>query len=336
MIKRRIIPLIAFLLLIVASPDARADAVKLGTIAPKGSPWHELMQDLSEAWKEASQGQYSLRIYPGGVAGDEADMVRKMRIGQLHAAALSGVGLHRIAPEIQALQLPMMYRGNDELDYVRARVGGSIEKIIEERGFKVLAWGDIGWVMFFTRKPVVHPDDMKPLKLFTSAGDTVVAEAYMDAGYQVVPLASTDIHTALQAGLIDVVQTTPVVALSFQWFGLAPHLTGVRWAPLVGAIVISNKVWDDIPSEFQTRLLALSRAAGARLQSSVRSLEAEAISVMQRHGLSFHPVPQELLPVWEERARLGYPALVGNHIPPELFREVEHHRNVYRQMNAVN
>ena len=93
MIKRRIIPLIAFLLLIVASPDARADVVKLGTIAPKGSPWHELMQDLSEAWKEASQGQYSLRIYPGGVAGDEADMVRKMRIGQLHAAALSGVGM---------------------------------------------------------------------------------------------------------------------------------------------------------------------------------------------------------------------------------------------------
>jgi TRAP-type C4-dicarboxylate transport system substrate-binding protein len=114
--------LLIFVWLVLAPGWALADAVKIGTLAPKGSPWHDIVQDLSEAWKEASQGQYYFRIYPGGVAGDEPDMVRKMRIGQLHAAALSGIGLTRIAPEVQALQMPMMYRNNDELDYVRAKV----------------------------------------------------------------------------------------------------------------------------------------------------------------------------------------------------------------------
>jgi TRAP-type C4-dicarboxylate transport system substrate-binding protein len=326
--------LLIFVWLVLAPGWAVADAVKIGTLAPKGSPWHDIVQDLSEAWKEASQGQYYFRIYPGGVAGDEPDMVRKMRIGQLHAAALSGIGLSRIAPEVQALQMPMMYRSNDELDYVRAKVAARLEQAFLARGFKVLAWGDVGWVMFFTRTPVVHPDEMKALKLFTAAGDTVVAEAYKDAGYQVVPLASTDIHTALQAGLIDAFQTTPIAALSFQWFGLAPHLTGLRWAPLIGAIVVSAKFWDGVPPALQARFLELSRAAGGRLQASLRTLESQALEVMREHGLSIHTVPPEDLLVWEARARLSYPKIVGKVVPGDLVREVELYRDEYRRAQS--
>jgi TRAP-type C4-dicarboxylate transport system substrate-binding protein len=318
----------------LAPGSAMAEAVKIGTLAPKGSPWHEVLQDLSEEWKEASEGRYQFRIYPGGVAGDEPDMVRKMRIGQLHAAALSGIGLHRITPEIQALQIPMMYRNNGELDYVREKVAPRLEVAFSERGFKVLAWGDVGWVRFFSRRPVVHPDEMKPLKLFTSAGDTVVAEAYKDAGYQVVPLASTDIHTALQAGLIDAVQTTAVAALSFQWFALAPHMTSVRWAPLVGAIVVSDAFWRDVPADLQARFLELTRAAGQRLQDSIRALEHEAVEVMREHGLAVHDVPSDLLPVWEARAQLGYPRLVGPVVSRALVEEATFHRDAYRRANG--
>ena len=101
---------------------------------------------MGETWHEASGGRLDLRIYPGGVAGDEPDMVRKMRVGQLHAAALSGGGLSKIAPEIQALQMPMMFRTDEELDYARERIAPTLEAALEAKGFKVLSWTHAGWV----------------------------------------------------------------------------------------------------------------------------------------------------------------------------------------------
>ncbi len=199
--KRSLIPILAVLTLLATQLPASARAVKLGTLAPEGSPWHEILRDLAEGWKAASGGKVTLRIYPGGVAGDEPDMVRKMRIGQLHAAALTGSGLSRIAPEIQALQMPMMFASDAELDYVRKRIGPKIEAILEAKGFKLLTWGDAGWVYFFAQEPVIYPEDLKSMKIFTWAGETSVTDAYTACGYHPVPLAATEIHSALQSGL---------------------------------------------------------------------------------------------------------------------------------------
>ncbi len=149
--------------LICTSVPGYAQTIKLGTLAPEGSPWHQIIRDIAESWKEISGGQVEVRIYAGGVAGDESDMVRKMRVGQLHAAALTGEGLARIAQEVQALQMPMMFRSDEELDYVRGKIGPRLEEIFEERGYILLAWGDAGWVHFFAQQPVVHPDDLKPM-----------------------------------------------------------------------------------------------------------------------------------------------------------------------------
>ena len=157
--KRTALALIMALLLHGTSVAASAQTIKLGTLAPEGSIWHEIIRDMAEAWKTAPGADIGVRIYPGGVIGDEADMIRKMRIGQLHAAALTGAGLAMIAPEIQALQMPMMFRSDAELDYVRQRLGPRLEAILEARGFKLLTWGDAGWVHFFAQRPVVHPDD---------------------------------------------------------------------------------------------------------------------------------------------------------------------------------
>ena len=209
-----LVPFLALSVLLATNLPAAAATIKLGTLAPEGSPWHEIMLDMVEAWKQASGGTVKVRLYPGGVAGDEPDMVRKMRVGQLHAAALTGAGLSEIAPEIRALQMPMMFASDDELEYVRNAMGEQLEAILESKGFKVLTWGDAGWVHFFTQDPVVDPEDLKPMKIFTWAGDTAVLDAYKAAGYHPVPLAATEIHSALQAGLINAMATDESGALA--------------------------------------------------------------------------------------------------------------------------
>ena len=156
---------------------ASALTIKLGTLAPEGSPWYNIIRDMADAIKEETGGKIRFRIYPGGVAGDDPDMVRKLRIGQLHAAVLSGTGLYDIAPETQALMMPMMLASYEEFDYVMTRIAPKLEAILESKGFKVLNWGDAGWLHFFTQTPVVRPDDLRPLRLFAWTGYTAYVEA---------------------------------------------------------------------------------------------------------------------------------------------------------------
>jgi len=316
--------------LLLIAVSASPQTIKLGTLAPTGSPWHTILRDMSEDWRKVSGGKIQFRIYSGGVAGDEPDMVRKLRIGQLHAAVLTGVGLSEITPEIQALQMPLMLHSYAELDYVMDRLAPELELLLEAKGFKVLNWGDAGWVRFFAQKPVVTPEDLKPLKLFAWATDSAYVEAWKDAGYNPVSLAANEIHTGLQSGLINVFVAPPIAALSFQWFGLAKHMTDLKWAPLIGATVISTRKWREIPENVKPLLLKSAHDAGARLRSEIRKLGKSSIKVMKKHGLVVHHVPPEVVARWEKSARAGYPNLVGKVVPVKMFNEVERLRNEYR------
>jgi TRAP-type C4-dicarboxylate transport system substrate-binding protein len=307
-----------------------AETIKLATLAPAGSPWHDALLDMGEAWKELSGGRVTLKIYAGGVAGDESDMVRKMRIGQLQAATLSAGGLPDIAPEFRALQLPMMFRSYEELDYVRDRVAPRLERILEERGFKVLIWGDAGWLYFFSNQPVVRPEDLMPQRLFAWFGNTAFVEAWKDAGFKPISLAATDIHTGLQSGLVEAVAVPALIALSHQWFAQANHMADLKWVPLIGAIVVTNKSWQQLPEDLRPKLLDAAAEAGLRMRREVRAFSDEAVTVMQEYGLQVHHVPPEMVLEWEERARVAYAGLIGNVVPADIFAEVEGLRDEYR------
>src|SRR3990170_3921820 len=118
----------------------------MATLAPEGSSWYRVLQEMGEEWKKVSGGAVSLRIYPGGVAGDEDAMIRKMRVGQIQAAAITGIGLAYLERSFYALHIPMMYASDEEFDYVRDRYAPVLERKLEEKGFIVLNWGDAGWV----------------------------------------------------------------------------------------------------------------------------------------------------------------------------------------------
>ena len=331
---RLTIVLAALAAALLSAPNAPAQVLKLATLAPEGSPWHDVIVDIGESWKTASDGRVTLHVYAGGVAGDEPDMIRKMRIGQLQAAALSGAGLAQITPEIQALQMPMMLASYEELDYVRDRLAPKLETITEAHGFKILNWADAGWVHFFAKRQVIRPSEMKPLKIFTWEGDPTYAEVMKRMGFQPVPMAATDIYTGLESGLINAFPTTPIAALSFQWFGLAKHMTDVKWAPLVGAMVVSATAWRSLPDELKPRLAQAAQDAAVRARSKIRPLEDDAIAAMKTHGLLVDPVPPDALKEWEVIGRQSYPYLVGKVVPAAMVAEVERLRDEYRAKKA--
>ena len=320
-------------MLVAAITSAAAQSVKLGSLAPLGSPWHTTARDIAESWKTASNGKIDVRIYAGGVAGDDLDIVRKMRIGQLQMGALTGVGLSSIVPEVGALQLPMLLTDEGELNYVRDRLSPEIEALLEARGFKLLTWVDVGWVQFFTSRPVRHPEDLKSEKLwFWTGDDTAYLEGWKAGGYNPIPLPATDILTGLQSGLITAFSSTPLAALSYQWFPKANHMTDLKWAPFVGALVITTRSWNELPEALRPVLLDSARRAGERAQGLVDALNADAVKTMQQRGLVVEPVSPEFAAVWAERVTtLAYPKVVGPAVPPEMFGKVQRLREEYRR-----
>ena len=325
--------LAAILLALPVAPASGAPmVVKMATLAPEGSSWFKVLQDMGEEWRKASGGAVTLRIYPGGVAGDEDAMIRKMRIGQIQAAAITGMGLAYLDKSFYALHIPMMYASDEEFDYVREHYAPVLEKRLEEKGFVVLNWGDAGWVHFFTKTPVVTPAEAKALKLFlsSSGGDPTLLELYKEVGFRPVPLSVNDLLPGLQTGMVNGYNATPLVSLAFQWFGLAPHMADLRWAPLTGATVIEKKTWEKIPADLRVKLLEASRTAGGRLHVEVRRLNQEAIGVMVKNGLKIHKVPPDVQAQWRKMVEDIHPKVRGGIMPAEAFDAVKKYRDEYR------
>jgi len=327
---------VSLYLLTLGATPASSQVIKLGTVAPEGSPWHETLLEVAQKWKALSNGKVTVRIYAGGVAGDDADMLRKIRIGQLHATALTTVTLIDIVPDIEAISFPMSVRTDGEFDYVIEKLGPEFEARLAEKGFKVLTWSSAGWAHFFTKEPVITPEDMKKRKLFMWGSDTTYLELLKVSGFNPVPLAITDLLPSLQTGLVDAFAAPPTAALAFQWFALAPHMTDFRWQPLPGTTVVSMRQWNRIPADLQPKLEEVAREAGARLQKRIRELEQEALTAMKDHGLTVHPVSEEAEEQWRTLVReKGYPVFVGPRFSKEMFNTVRRLLDEYRQCRGL-
>jgi TRAP-type C4-dicarboxylate transport system substrate-binding protein len=303
--------------------EAKKQTIKLGTLAPEGSPWFTAVKRMGQRWKEVSGGEVELKIYPGGVAGDEGDMLRKMRIGQLHAATITGVGLGRITRATMAMQVPMMIQSYEELDYVRERMRTKVAAELEQGGFVVLNWGDAGWVHFFSKGPAKTPADFKKLKMLTWSGDPESEKAWKAGGFNVVPLSATDVLSSLQTGIIEGFATTPLFALSSQWFGLAKNMVKVNWAPLSGATVVNRADWEKIEPALRAKLLEIAAEEGTKALAEVRRLGDGATKAMQDRGLAVHAPSAAELAEWQKTAEAAYPVIRGEVVPAAFFDEVQ-------------
>jgi len=294
--------------------------IKLGTLAPKDSSPHQSLKVMREAWQKAG---VDLVMFTDGTQGGEADMVRRMRIGQLQAAVLTAGGLAEIDQSVSCLQMmPLVFRSLDELDYVTEKMRPVLEKRLSDKGFVVLFWTDAGWVKFFSRRPALFPDDYKSQKLFASSGDNKALDILKAAGYQPIPLEVTDILPGLKTGLIDAVPVPPFFALAGQIYGPSPHMLDMNWVPLVGAAVVTKKTWDKIPPESQKAMLIAAEKAGEEIRAQARKEMTESVEAMKKRGLIVHTLTPEAEAAWRKVAESTYPKIRGTIVPAELFDQV--------------
>ena len=305
--------------------------LRIGTLAPKNSLYHRQLMALGEAWRTAQGGHGKYLVYPDGSQGGETDMVRRMRIGQLQGGLLSVVGLREIEPSIAALQnMPMMFKSWDEVDYVREKMRPAMEKKFLEKGFVVLAWGDAGWVRFFSKEPAFAPNDFKKMKFFAWGAEADQQEIMKSLGYTPVPLETADILPAIQTGMINAVPSTPYFALATQIYTTANNMLDMNWAPVVGALIITKKAWDELSPDGQAAVRDAGAKVGVQLRAKARQEVDEAVDAMKKRGLTVNKPNAEQMKAWDVLAEGLYPRIRGKLVPAEQFDEVVRHLKDFR------
>ena len=320
---------IALLLLAACSASAGALTIKLGTLAPMGSPWEVGLRRIAAEWDKLSGGSVTLRIYAGGIAGDEPDMVRKMRIGTLNAAGITVSGLQGIFKGFKTLSYPLLVRNDGELSFVLDQMKPFFEQELEKRGFHAVMWSPGGWVYLFSRKPVVHPQDLKSQKLWVWSGDADEIQAYQRAGFQTVTLAVTDLMTSLQGGMVDALVTSPLLAASNQWFGVVSNMSTIRLGPLWGATVVTDKVWSEVPSDLRPKLMEAAQKVADSLAPDLAKADDQAIGIMKKYGLTINKVDTATEAEWADLLDKTFSGLVGTTYDKESFEMARKYLNEY-------
>jgi len=326
---------IAVLAVLAGSAFAQAPiVVRMATLTPDGSAAFLILKETAETWKKASGGRVALRLFPGGVAGDDPDVVRKLRAGRLDAALLTTVGLGEIDRSGYALAIPLAYDSYDEAYAVLERIRPRLLAALEAKGFVVLHWTDDGWVRFFAQKPVAVPDDLRPLKLLSWAGDAAALDLWRSAGFQPVPLPFHEMVSALQSGAIQALGAPPPLALVSQAFAYARNMTDLRFQLLPGATVVTEATWEKIPADLRPPLLEAARAAGDRLRADVRARETQDVEAMKKRGLVVVPVSEKQRAEWQKLTESMYPKVRGSIVPAEAFDEALRYRDEYRKSHS--
>lgn len=316
--------------------SAQNTVIKLATVVPEGTVWHKVLLDLGDDWSRGTSGRVSLKIYPGGVAGDEPDMVRKMRIGQVHAAALTVVGLADIDDSFMIFATPMLLESYDELFHVLDRMEPELKKRLEAKGFVLLNWGHAGWLHFFTKDAVRTVDELKKAKMFVPAGDDRMVQEWKNAGFHPVALAMTDILPGLQTGMIDALPLTPLGVLMMQWFRSTPNMLDVGLAPLVGGLVIQKRTWDKISAADRAVMLKACARAEARLAREIPGQDRSAMEEMKKRGLTVNTPNAAGMAEWRALAQDFSTRMRGEMVPAEILDMALRERNAYRKGRAAS
>jgi TRAP-type C4-dicarboxylate transport system substrate-binding protein len=277
--------LTVILLIAPLGADAKTTAIKIATLAPEGSSYIQTLNELNAELMQKTNNGVRLRIYAGGVLGDEKDMRRKMHVGQIHGAVLTAAGLSGIFIEMDVFQIPFLFEGYDEIDFVVEKMDAFFQKGLQDKGYILLGWSEAGFIRLLSTHPIASLDDLRKAKVWTWEEAPMAKAIFDEAGISAIPLSLPDVMVGLQTGLVEVVYAPPSMAISLQWFTKTKYMTDVPLMYLIGGVVIKKTIFKKLSPDHQQVLMELCTKYLGQLKLTIRKENQDAIRVMAKHGV---------------------------------------------------
>jgi len=315
--------LLLFTLLLTGNLSAQKHIIKFATVAPEGSTWLTVMNELDNEISQLTNGEVKFKIYPGGIQGDEKDVLRKIRLGQLHSAGFTGVGVGEILSEARIFDSPLLFNNYQEMDHITGLLYDEFSRKFEEAGYILLGFTEVGFVYVYGNKPITSLNDLKGTKIWMWEGDPIAEATFNSLGVSPIPLSITDVLTSLQTNLIEAVYTSPLACVSLQWYTRVNHMMDVPLADAAGAVLISKKAFDKLPENYQQIVRQKGREYMAKLTQLSRQDNEQSIQLMKKNGMKVIHVPDANLGDFRLAGEKARRALVGKLYNQDLLDRVE-------------
>jgi len=308
--------------------------IKFATLAPEGSTWMKTMHAIDDDVRLRTDNRLGFKFYPGGVQGDEKDVLRKIRNGQLHGGGFTGFGLGSVVSEVRVQELPFMFESLEELDYLREQTDSYFWKAFGDKGFVHLGWADVGFVYVFSKHPISTPKEMQSAKMWIWAGDPLAELFFRAFGLSPIPLAAPDVLTSLQTGIIDAVYGSSLACVALQWFTKIDYMADVPLTHGLGAVLVSNKALRKVdPADLQS-LIEVSRPLLRKLTENTRLQNVEAIEEMKKEGIEIVAIEDATRADFFRTGRGAWADGVGKLYSQELLDRVTAILEDYRNGSA--
>lgn len=297
--------------------------IKIATVAPEGSTWMNVLEDVKRQVYLRTRGRVNLRFYPGGIAGEEGTVLEKIHYGQLHGAGLTGVGMGEILPASRIMELPFYFDDYADYDYVLEALRPEFEEGFRENGFELLGWAEGGFANLYSRTSVADLELLRASKVWLRTGDPLRA-ALLDAlGIDPVPLALSDVLTSLQTGLVETVYVSPLALVALQWFPHLEHALALPVFNIQAGLVVDKEIFDSLSEADQAAVRTAAADGVARLVELTRADNAEAEEVLREKGIVFATPDEATRNALLEVRQAVAGALTGEVWDEELFARFE-------------
>ena len=268
------------------TPAPQATVIRIASLAPPGSSFVKVLKAWSRTLDKETEGRVELRVFSGGSEGSDRDLVKRMKAGKLDAAGVATTGLSMVAPELQVLTAPGLLTEDAQLDRAREKLDGQLQTLIEDGGFKLLAWGDGGKNRVFSSTEFASPADLAG-KSGWAGKDNPVSLAYTKAlGANPVKVGASGVFPGLKNGKLEVVPASAMAAVAFQWYTKLKYMSSGNFNIIVGGSIIRKKTFDQLSEADQKTLLNTAKRAASKLDQIVGRDDARAYETLLGRGIT--------------------------------------------------
>jgi len=298
--------------------------LKIATVSPEGATWMVKMREAASEIKKRTGGRVEFKFYAGGVMGSDESVLRKIKIGQLQGGAVTGGSLISVYRDLSIYSVPFVFGSLAEVDAVRKELDPVLVQGLEDAGFVTFGLAEGGFAYLMSNTRLQTTEDLKQQKIWVVTGDRVSKEVLESVSIAPIPLPLSDVMTALQTGLINTVVTSPIGAISLQWYTRVKYFIDTPVSYFLGLLTVNKKVFEKIDPVDQGVIREVLVKTFAEINAQNRLDNLAAREALKNQGIEFATISPEVLKNWRQTSIDATQQLVKEKlVNPELYNKMQ-------------